>query len=212
VSTTNASRALEDIAFKALTDEPTLGPALQQIRKRLQQGGYDWSSAFFQKYDNSVGSIGDIYGFAQGWGHLMSGHIGHCEINVHNEPMSDSDVAGNQLILDENLPFQFQATVDPSRGNQDGRDGCLSWQQPLELTRTFVGEDDIQRAETWFCEPRDLALEIGTTDMATTLLHLRSEMGVARWAYGSEKIIVLASHPSLHNHVHSGSMWNLLLP
>jgi hypothetical protein len=203
MGTTIAARALEGITFNAIATDSRWGPLLQQVREKLLRGDYGkLADVVFQNGRNSIATE-DVFGFAQVWAHLHMGHIGVCTINLHELPGSDADVLGNQSKLNENIHPLFQAIVDPARGGLGGDDGTLSWDQPIELTRLFLNEESGEcRSEAWLCEPQAISLEIGTTNISTTLMHLRGRMGVARWPYGSEEITVLVSHSTLHDHVH----------
>lgn len=194
MGSTNALRILENKVFDVLTTNPAWGPLLRKTREDLERGRYQWADAFFQNYRAGM-TIADVYGFALCWHHLMSGHIGHATIYVGSTPNSDLLSEENQAALND-LPAPFRALVDPGRGAAAENDGMLSWDAPITLTRTF-GDDGEQRFETWLREPSCLPLEIGTTAVSTTLLHLRGGAGVARWAYESKEIIVLAAHPTL---------------
>ena len=187
-----------ETSFEEALKQPEWGPAIVETKERLSSGWYqpEWLvDAIFQNARGGV-TITDAYGFLLVWMHIWSGEVGVRALRLPTGPYRDAKVAENAACL-INLPSPFTAIVDPTKGRGEGNDGALIWIDNVTLGRLFMTDPCESTHEKWCCGPDQIALEIGTTAVSRTLLHLRMGRGVARWAYDSERVVVLKSHPTM---------------
>jgi len=166
------------------------------------EGGFyskDIVDAAFTKWRGRAEvSLVDAFGFMLVWEHYLRGEIGACTIPVGTTPGPDRDVEGNSAKL-KGLPPLFRAEFIPQSGGSAEDDGRFKWVREVGVWRKWLLPDDSEREEAWWVEPgHALPLEVGTTSVSKTLFHLRGRGGVARWPYDRDRLILLVSHPSLH--------------
>ena len=174
---------LEEIVEKRMRDG--WASLILDVRSRLRRREFDDEivQAVFQHGMSSSVSIEDAYVFAQVWSGMAVGHIAVCRIDVGAAPLADRDREENQAALDAGLPYPFGASVE--KGYDD--DGVLDWSEPI---RTTCG------GQPYMFRPGGIALEIGSTAASRTLLHIRGQGGVARWAYDKTKVVLFLQHPN----------------
>jgi hypothetical protein len=188
-------RALKDAFYRAISEDPQIAAMAAEIRNNLLSGGFyaqDFVDASFQKWegDREITLI-EAYAFGHLWAYYNTGAIACCSVPLPRGPHKDREVELNQSILDQ-LPGGFRAKFFPERGRGADDDGVFVIPEGIGLWRSFRGDGDV-RDESWsFAQERTVALEVGTTSVSKTLYHLRCRNGVARWPYGSNKIMVLA--------------------
>ncbi len=182
--------------YETIRETPQMAATAAEVRTRLLDGGFyslDIVNAAFQKWelDREITLI-DAFGFAIVWHYFHVGDIAYCSVPLPSGPNRDQEIEFNQSVLDQ-LPEGFRATYVPERGRGADDDGTFTIEKGIGLWRTFREKEDQSRDEPWFFpEDHTIALEVGTTRVSKTLYHLRCGRGVARWPYGSEKVLVLA--------------------
>ncbi len=187
---------LEVSFYQTIRENPQMAATVAEIRNRLLDGNFyspDVVGAAFQKWerDQEITLI-DAWGFALVWTHYMQGDIAYCSVPLPSGPGADREIDHNQAILDQ-LPDGFSAKFVPERGAGANSDGWLTIKKGIGLWRTFRTGENESRDEHWYFKTdHSIALEVGTTSVSKTVQHLRFGRGVARWPYGSDKIIVLA--------------------
>jgi hypothetical protein len=198
MSATAHERAL-DKNFHRLTEENSEWASMAaETRSRLKAGGFyaqDIVDASFQKWsgDKDI-TLVEAFGFLLVWTHYLKGEIACCHVPMPRGPARDHEVALNQSLLDQ-LPDGFRATFSPEKGASARDDGSFTIEKDIGLRRViFDPETGSERSESWFLDSdRELALEVGTTRVSRTLLHLRSGNGVARWPYEYDRIVVMVA-------------------
>jgi hypothetical protein len=178
----------------AIRSDPRFAIEILDVRQRMLDG--------FYKPDALVDAIGSpthwsrhddllhAYGFMLMWCHIMSGQAAVRYVDVGHFPSMDKSREPNRLKL-QNLSAPFSARVWDGGRNDD--DGCFSWSAPIEVNRDGSGVELYDRSGS-------VPLEIGETRVSRTLLHFRSENGVARWPYEHDKIVLILRHPSWPRH------------
>jgi hypothetical protein len=146
-------------------------PALvSAITQRWGVRRYDW-------YD--AAAVAEI-GLCLGVGHLLCGGV-----PIGEAPRRDRDRRTNRAIL-EALPDPFSATV--ARVNSDA-DGWFTWEQSVPIEHELMSSEYVRVV----FEPGGLPLDIGATDPETTIWHIRSSGGVARWPYDQSSLFLFLS-------------------
>lgn len=174
-----------------------LGGCVAKTRINIADGRYpdDLVNFVFQRGDRRHTSTEDAYAFAQVWAMYNNGKFSFAYVDVGREPGPDGSVAQNQTILRENLPSVFVSTVDCKLLDQDG---SISWSVPICLTSHKEGNGELCDCgcnkrfvdiASSFCQDT-VPLEIGSTTSSRTLLHLAQSGGLARWPYGSNRILI----------------------
>ncbi|KOV81765.1 hypothetical protein ADL03_27585 [Nocardia sp. NRRL S-836] len=130
------------------------------------------------------------------------GELAVGRIDVGSRPGPDANRAGNQAALNVLSEFDadypddppgFSAFVDPDQRLDPYGDGSFRWSGEIQLG---IGVPNRPQAAAWahigpLGEGMTVPLEIGHTDTQTTYMHLVQGIGLARWAYGSEEIVLL---------------------
>lgn len=159
------------------------GATIAEVHTKLLDHHYepDWLvDAIFQTRGTRPSML-DAYGFMLVWS------IGCAPVWLGHEPAKDAAHAENQKRLDSIQP-PFRATVIPQRGKSANDDGKFEWREDITLSWR-PGESREDR----IVKPNWIALEIGTTKVSKTLIHVRGAFGVARWPYGHERLVILYS-------------------
>lgn len=122
-----------------------------------------------------------LFSFARG---MEAGRYGRLQINIGRTPSADAKRGANAAALSA-LPGPFVAEVDLAQNGADA-DGHFAWTAPINVNMYIEGDTPVA------CEmsPRSIPLEIGSTAPSRTLLHVARDLGVARWAYGSEHLLL----------------------
>lgn len=179
-----------------------------EFADRLRRGkADDWLiRAFGQPFGGwDPGQLAYLYRLWEFW---VSGELAVGRLYLGHTPEADRERDANQeslnalSLLDEH-PDQpgFSARVDFDQTVSPHGDGWLSWSNPIKLGMFVPGHECPGGPG---CEgawahiepqpaPRGVPLEIGSTDTMTTYMHLLEGVGVARWPYGSERVVLLVS-------------------
>jgi len=115
--------------------------------------------------------------------HAQHGWVAISFIAVGAHPGRDRDLTGNREKL-ARLPEPFHAAV--TSGGFDC-DGWLEWRQAIDIEHPLLDETQLRLR----FPPSGVPLEIGHTEPETTIWHLRSEGGVARWPYESSHLALI---------------------
>lgn len=88
---------------------------------------------------------------------------------------------------------QVSAKVDMDQCLSPDGDGSLTWENEITLGIIVPGDPILDAwAHVNPIGPRSaVPLEIGYTDPVTTYMHLLDGQGVARWAYGSNEVVLM---------------------
>lgn len=125
---------------------------------------------------------------------LGSGRYAKVTIEVGATPGADADREGNAQKLMHVAP-PFVAMLDMGQNGADC-DGTLHWGQEIKVEKS-TGIPLIDHGEKTpvnmihSVNPASVPLEVGYTKPSRTLMHLTQYVGVARWAYGDERICLL---------------------
>lgn len=168
--------------------DPEWAKTLAEICKKLNTGFYEkWLiDCLTQQWSgNKAGyDLYDAYAFAIFWSDMIHGRIAHAIIESPGCPKADEAVDENNAIL-ATLPPPFQASFFGGKGDDDGD---LSWDLPIALTVTDLDSNGAQIVRHITLEPGFAPLEVGYTQPARTLGHLRTEGFLARWPYNQSRI------------------------
>lgn len=154
-----------------------------------------------QRHDPGLAALIDVFGQpARGWtpgeyaalARLLDlgevERLAYAIFDVGREPGPDCDRAGNQAALAGLAAQGLNVVVDQDQhwGDSDGR---VTWDRPLAAT---TGRTPV---EIFADLPPMAQLEIGYTCVTTTLRHLTDVCAVARWPYGSRKLVIVTTIP-----------------
>jgi hypothetical protein len=110
--------------------------------------------------------------------------IGVFQIPLHEGPLSDKDVEGNNHVLGT-LPAPFEGKF--WGGTQD-EDGVIRWTRPIHVS---ISASD--RSGWFLVAPGSVELEVGYNSSGKFLRALECSNGIARWPYGQPYITVFLS-------------------
>jgi hypothetical protein len=110
-------------------------------------------------------------------------------VTLDAEPGPDKDEGANNAKLRE-LRAPFSADFSGGGGDNDGQ---LSWDAPIDIAHD-MGEGHHLVVQY---PPTAIPLEVGRTEPETSIWHLTSEGGVARWPYKSTRLTLLLCTCSL---------------
>jgi hypothetical protein len=145
-----------------------------------------------QKRSDHDYTLGDVFVFGRVLKGLNEGDLAWLTIRVGKEPGLDLDILGNNDILStvsRDSDGVINAVFAPERGGGADCDGALSWSEEISASVMHDGKIDNIKLE-----PNSLPLEVGTTDSATTWMHITSG-GIARWPYGHNEVKVIIPYP-----------------
>jgi len=168
---------------------PELAASICEARDKIMTCKYDpdFIRFVFQNHWNSV-SMEDAFAFAVLWSWWLTGRLFIAKIDVGMEPSRDKHRDGNRLLL-QALPGEFRADVWESINYCDG---TISWNAPITMFgHEWEGEQ--LRMVTREFPAASAPLEIGTTASSRSLLHVFQSLSLARWAYGSRRVILGAT-------------------
>ena len=143
--------------------------------------GQPWQDVIYQSNRDSQTTIYDAIGLGFIHAMLCEGKVGVLKMELPDTPHSNSSVMENKRLV-ETLPEPFCAQYF---GNSADADGHLAWTDTLMFQSKDGNQDEVT--------PRQIPLEIGTTNVWTTWGHLTYHGGVARVPYGSSDIHVLVT-------------------
>lgn len=125
---------------------------------------------------------------------LGAGHYAKVTIEVGDTPGPDADREGNARKL-RRTAAPFVAMLDMNQNGADS-DGTLHWDEEITVEKS-TGACLIDHGEqtsvnaVYPVDPASVPLEVGYTKPSRTLMHLTQYAGVARWAYGDDRICLL---------------------
>ena len=161
---------------------------LAQTLKRLKENfyGFDYVSAIFQNFERAGKvSIYDAYAFLMIHSDIHLGRVLIRCVNLNATPGGDSAQKNSDVIARIKSPFR--GAFDGGPGDQDG---YIAWKTPVIFQRHACAhlKEIVNQCptESVTIGPSNVPLEVGYTKASRTLMHLRGDRGVARWAYGSK--------------------------
>lgn len=186
-------QAIEETVDRVCAEQPSYLSTLHGYLTRIRDGFYDplWANAIMQGYWTQKVDIYEAHAFAMVWADIWTGAVVHAPIGPIGEPYADSKVTENNERL-ARLPSPFRAEFAPEVGRGARSDGVFRWDEPLELY-------DTANQESVTIPPGNAPLEVGYTFAHKTLQHIREEGRVARWAYGSDVVVLLVVKPDVHH-------------
>jgi hypothetical protein len=197
---------IHEEAAKSLLDRfmqsPTVAAELSATKNDLALG------AFGERYTAWIGQtlfepaywpLEQVAAFLRVHSGIMQGEFALIEIGVGATPGKDADRRENADKLAK-INGSFAATVN-MRQNGATSDGHLRWEEPIWVEKStgsfLLGPHDDDRPVTLAHQirgGRSVPLEIGYTQPSATLLHLMTgNGGVARWAYGDERVCLMVN-------------------
>jgi len=134
----------------------------------------------------------DYYWIGLIWSDVVDGKIGITIVDVGASPGRDIDVEHNNIAICAMLK-KGVITDGMFHGGAGDQDGFITVsccvdvlvQQFCETEEYACWMEPIDDDDTW------MPLEVGTTSGHTTVRHLNRELGVARWPYGSTKLVLI---------------------
>lgn len=175
-SANQAARALQ------LADELTRQPQLTWLVTALGQPHFGWTN----------GELAMLYRLMTAW---KNGEIAVTQLPVGTQPHRDAARAENaaalealQRIGDGDL---FRAKVNQTQRHAEG-DGTLHWTRRIILGARSP-EHPREEIVAVVNGPGDAPLEIGSSNASTTFMHLAGGGNLARWAYGSDNVVLIST-------------------
>lgn len=190
--TTISSQALKQLVDREMRN-PEYAKTMSGYLKNIVRKKYDQllvDSIFQKNWRAGDTNIYDAHAFAAVHAQTLNGEILSCSIPATSTPHADRAAKENRAILAQ-LP-DFRAVFDPDRGAGANDDGAISWDFELGLYTTVLRNGTHENWKYWI-GPNRAPLEVGTTDAARTLLHLREEGLVCRWPYRSKRLLLLVN-------------------
>lgn len=197
---TNPSTLHERLASDLLDDvlaNPNAAAVLAQWRRRFKENDYD--PAYVARIgqmqrDPAYWPLEQLAAFLQVHAGLMAGRYAYVEVSVGATPGPDADRVGNARKL-EGVHEKFTAWLDMQQNGADS-DGTLSWTDLISLNKssglgliTDCGTAPVEMS--LHVDDYQVPLEVGFTKPSRTVLHLIEDGGVAHWAYGDDRILLL---------------------
>jgi len=167
-----------------LRSDATAGLVLMEYLDKMRSGFYgELLDVIGQRSDRAPNyDVYDAYAFALVNMARATGELVQTNIELSVTPKADKEVEENNRRLQQLQPL-FTAKF---YGGTADDDGFVEWTQPI-LACT-PGKNEV-----WKVPKGQIRLEVGTTSPIRTLFHIRREGGIARWAYGSTKLVLLLS-------------------
>jgi hypothetical protein len=187
------------VGFREFMSTEDGAKALQVYFAGLKEGRWeaDYVQAIGQHawLEPSQWPMEQVYAFMMVHHMIMDGEIGKVQIGPVSGPSADRDREVNQLAISD-LPGPFVATVYRDQKTSEYGDGRLEWAEHIQVEQS-TGVPYIDPCGNFApliavktLPPGGVPLEIGTTHASKTLDHLTRFGGVARWAYGSDRILL----------------------
>jgi hypothetical protein len=182
MSTRRAAVFRESIDEQAV-DNPDFAHALFVGLTRLKKGEFSREivDVVLQKEDGEY-NIYDAYGVGSMYASLQRGEAAVTFLDVPDVPRRDRNRDENDRIL-KHVRRSFTADFYGGPGDEDG---FVDWQDG-EIFFTVADE----KQEALRLKAGTVPLEVGTTEVSRTLLHLVQELGLARWPYGHKVVHVI---------------------
>lgn len=136
----------------------------------------------------------EAFGFAILWASLLRGDVAYNILTLPARCGYDRDSERNNAVLKSAqfkpereysaYPLRWNAQFSGGTGDNDGFFETLS---PFLMNRHIVSAGSCE-VQTVSVQPRKYPLEVGSTHVATTVMHVLSEYGLARWPYGVDSL------------------------
>lgn len=178
-TTCSDSQLLHDIADG---NGAEIAQALKNVREGMSGHKYDKDVVDFVQ-QHATWRLPDMWIFAHIWTSLGLGEYASFTIPVGSFPSGDAMLEDNRRKL-ANLPPGF--AVDLRCTNNEDGDGSLSWDFPLVAHRRSG-----DRKGPVSIGPFSTLLEVGAQPAGRTWHELNTYGCLARWSYGSDKIVVV---------------------
>ncbi len=186
---TNHEAAVRDAAMAAIRRDPKWGSVIAEYLVKLTDGYYsqEFQDVLFQNDRRNPITWETAFAFGMIHSAIFDGDVAMVRVAVGSEPHADRLAEKNNDAL-AYISSPFGAIFHGGHGDSDG---TLSWSERIRATVT-IGKDDLsQEASEDTFESGSAPLEVGTTAMSRTWLHLARERCLARWPYGAERITLL---------------------
>ena len=183
-------QATKKIVDDLLENDAEWRDCLYDYLRKLKSGYFhkETVDSLLQKFERFPYDIYDAYCYAKLHHLLLTEKIASALVYKGATPRGDKEIEYHNFILAKREDSHFFGEF---WGGLADDDGYFSWDVPLnfEVKKGSLTDDKIERKSV-IIEPRRLPLEVGYTAGSTTILHLFSSGGVARWPYGSEDIFL----------------------
>lgn len=173
------------------SSQPSGAEAIVQYTAKLGRDGW-----YDPAYVDAIGQphfrdwpLHQVAAFAWAHGAIGTGKVAQIDIGLGRQPRRDQAREENAAAL-RDLPAPFIADVDLTQYGGD-QDGTLRWTEPVVADLVLSAEANGEyRMGTIEIPVGGVPLEIGSTYASRTAMHLAEDGGVARWAYGHDRIRV----------------------
>lgn len=171
--------AWQNTTLKAISNERSMHQSIMKLYESKDDSP-SWFNWFydFTFYSANSPSIFDLYAWVTMMEYWIKGEVYILDIDMGEEPPMDSDVAGMNAAL-SSINNKFKSRF---WGEKWDCDGLFEWSRDTEFSR-FSGEKIL-------LESYSIPLEVGSTKCTTSIVHMRSSGGLARWSYGSKLLKV----------------------
>lgn len=152
------------------------------------RGAFKGPKEFFFPYE--------AMGFAIIWSKILAGNVAYSVLPLSDQCGLDVGTAHNNRILrsgrfvcpssQSRKPLRFSAEFRGGLGDNDGHFETLS---SLAATRHVQGQDACA-FQTVLLKPHWYPLEVGSSAVGTTVMHILAEGGLARWPYGTTSLYI----------------------
>jgi hypothetical protein len=205
MGTTVHRQALEKAVDKWAEKDPARWARIAQYRRLLLENREcePWLLQFIVQKGWGTIDLYDAFTCMMVRDAWLFGRIAITRIAVHATPMDDALVAENQAAIMSEMPDPFAAKVVCERGRGAESDGNLAWDKSIRANVIPSSSHSPTcpvacrpKVEDVLIAPGTAPLEIGSTEASRTLMHLAADRSLARWAYGSEEIVLAHTMPS----------------
>ncbi len=182
---------IRHMMLNRIANEPGWGALIGDVISKLLSEHFDRAYVeTFGQFNERWNSITpeDAYSFALLHADAMQGKLCKFQIQVGCGPYANADVDENQNILN-GLPYPFKGVFTPESGCSAQSDGTLEWTEPIVAPSYDADTNTFELVEL---PPGDLMLEVGTTRFLTSFVHIKYDMGIARWPYNHNYITCYA--------------------
>ena len=138
----------------------------------------------------------EAMGFAIIWSKILAGNIAYSVLPLSDQCGLDVDTDRNNRILRSgrfvcpssrsHKPLRFSAEFRGGPGDNDGHFTTIS---RLAATRHVPGKNGCA-FQTVLLRPGRYSLEVGSSAVGTTVMHILAEGGLARWPYGTTSLFI----------------------
>ena len=136
----------------------------------------------------------EAMGFAIIWSKIFAGEVAYTILPLSDQCGLDTDLDHNNRILkkgrfmcpETRKRLRYRAEFRGGLGDNDGHFETLS---RLSATRHVPNENGCA-FQTVLLKPTWYPLEVGSSAIGTTVMHVLSEAGLARWPYGTTSLYI----------------------